>query len=170
MLPVAGLTAQATLVPEGKFSTENCSVFAGATVTVAGVTVVAEVDASRLIVAVALLVVSAALVAVIVMLCATLIVVGAVYKPFTTLPVLELSDQVTATLEVPLTVAVNWVAWPGAKEIVVGVSETLSGAVVPPDVLAGASAMVALAVLVGSATLAAEIVTCEPALTELGAE
>jgi hypothetical protein len=38
MLPVAGLTAQATVVPEGKFSTENCWVFAGATLTVAGLT------------------------------------------------------------------------------------------------------------------------------------
>jgi hypothetical protein len=38
MLPVAGLTAHETLVPEGKFSTENCWVFAGATVIVAGLT------------------------------------------------------------------------------------------------------------------------------------
>jgi hypothetical protein len=36
MLPVAGITAQATLAPEGKFATENCWVPEGATVALAG--------------------------------------------------------------------------------------------------------------------------------------
>jgi hypothetical protein len=47
MPPVAGLTVQATLVPEGKFSTENCWVFPGATVAVAGVTLVGGGEACR---------------------------------------------------------------------------------------------------------------------------
>jgi hypothetical protein len=47
MLPVAGLTAQATVVPEGKFSTENCWVFAGATVTVTGLTLMGSGEAWR---------------------------------------------------------------------------------------------------------------------------
>ena len=43
MVPVAGLRAQTTLVPEGKFSTENCWVFAGSTLAVEGLTVVVGV-------------------------------------------------------------------------------------------------------------------------------
>ena len=38
MLPVAGLIDQVTLSPEGRFTTENCLVPAGATVAVAGLT------------------------------------------------------------------------------------------------------------------------------------
>jgi hypothetical protein len=38
MLPVAGLTAQVTVAAEGGFSTENCRVFAGEMVAVAGLT------------------------------------------------------------------------------------------------------------------------------------
>jgi hypothetical protein len=38
ILPAAGVTAQATLVPAGKFSTVNCLVFEGATVAAAGLT------------------------------------------------------------------------------------------------------------------------------------
>jgi hypothetical protein len=172
MLPVAGLTVQATLVPEGKFPTENCRVFSGDMVAIAGLTLVGAgaAEASRLIAAVALLVVSAALVAVIVMLCARLAVAGAVYKPLTTRPILGLSDQVTAVSEVPLTEAVNWVEWPPARERTFGVSETLTGAVVASGVMAGPSVMVALAVLVGSAALVAKMVTSESAVTELGAE
>jgi hypothetical protein len=46
-LPVAGITAQATLAPEGKFATENCWVPEGTTVAVAGLTLVAAREACR---------------------------------------------------------------------------------------------------------------------------
>ena len=38
MVPVAGLTDQVTVSPEGRFRTENCLVPDGATVAVAGLT------------------------------------------------------------------------------------------------------------------------------------
>jgi hypothetical protein len=41
MVPTAGLADQVTLAPEGRFTTENCSVPDGATVAVAGLTLVA---------------------------------------------------------------------------------------------------------------------------------
>ena len=41
MLPVLPLTDQATVAPEGRLRTENCLVAAGATVAVAGLTLVA---------------------------------------------------------------------------------------------------------------------------------
>jgi hypothetical protein len=40
MVPTAGLADQVTLAPDGKFMTENCSVPDGATVAVAGLTLV----------------------------------------------------------------------------------------------------------------------------------
>jgi hypothetical protein len=41
MVPVAGLSAHVTLLPAGRFRTENCSVPAGATVAVDGATLMA---------------------------------------------------------------------------------------------------------------------------------
>jgi len=38
MVPTAGVSAHRTLAPEGRFTTENCLVPAGATVAVAGLT------------------------------------------------------------------------------------------------------------------------------------
>jgi len=73
-------------------------------------------EAARLIVDVAHWVGSATLVAVSVTDCAELIVAGAVYRPFSTAPTLGLSDQVTAVLELPLTVAVNCFDWPAVSE------------------------------------------------------
>ncbi len=49
MLPVAGLSDQPTVVPDGRFRTENWYVPEGATVTVAGLT---PLDPVRVIVAV----------------------------------------------------------------------------------------------------------------------
>jgi len=40
MVPAAGVSAHRTLAPEGRFTTENCLVPAGATVAVAGLTLV----------------------------------------------------------------------------------------------------------------------------------
>jgi len=122
---------------------------------------------------VAVWVVSATLVAVIWTICVALIVVGAVYNPLLTVPTLGLSDQVTAVLELPLTVAVNCFDWPAFNDGDLGLSEILTvdgGGVVTAGVMAGPSRMVALADLVGSARLVAKIVTNESALTELGAE
>ena len=85
----------------------------GATVAVDGLTLVARTGAdtragtARLTIAVALLVGSATLVAVIVTGCDAPIVAGAVYNPLTRLPTLGLSDQVTAVLLLPVTVAPN---------------------------------------------------------------
>ena len=45
MVPTAGFSVHVTLAPEGKFRTENCSVPAGATVAVDGVTLVGNADA-----------------------------------------------------------------------------------------------------------------------------
>ncbi len=42
MPPVDGLIDQPTVVPEGKFTTENCCVPEGATVTVAGLMLVGD--------------------------------------------------------------------------------------------------------------------------------
>ena len=69
---------------------------------------------------------------------------------FETVPTAGLTDQVTAVLDDPLTVAVNWLVWEAVSEEVVGVSETLTG---------GAKAMIALADLVVSAALVALTVT-----------
>ena len=69
--------------------------------------VMGAMGAARLTVAVALLAGFAALVAVIVMPWEVVIVAGAVYKPFTMPPTLGLSDQVTAVLLLPVTMAPN---------------------------------------------------------------
>ena len=176
MLPVAGLTDQATDVPETRFTTENCAVPAGATVAVVGLRLVGggEVseDLARLIVDVEILVESATLVAEILTAVAAGISAGAVYKPLTIVPTLGLSDQVTAVLEDPLTVAVNFIAWPALNAGPLGFSEMLTAVgcgVVGAGVVAGPSTIVAVAVLVGSAKLVAEIVTKESELTVLGA-
>jgi hypothetical protein len=125
-----------------------------------------------LIVEVALWVGSSVLVAVISTLCAALMVVGAVYKPLTTAPIFGLSDQVTAVLEVPFTLALNCLDRPADREGDLGLSETLTAAGVgvagDATATAGPIIMVALAVKVGLAMLVAEIVTSESALTELG--
>jgi hypothetical protein len=120
-------------------------------------------------VAAATLVVSAWLVAEMVTLCAALTLLGAIYKPLRTVPTFGLSDQVTAVFEVPLIVAVNCLEWPAAKDAVFGAIVILTG-VVAAGVMAGPSWIVALAVLVGSASLIATIVTSESEVTETGAE
>jgi hypothetical protein len=100
-------------------------------------------------VALALLVGSAMLVAVIVSVCALLIVFGAVKTPFTMVPTAGLRDQVTAVLLVPVTEVVKVAEAPMP-------SDTEAGPTVTPT---GIKETVALAVLVGSATLVAVIVT-----------
>jgi hypothetical protein len=71
-----------------------------------------------------------------------------------------LIDQVTAVLLVPLTVAVNVWFCDGCKETEDGVNETITG---------GFRVMVAVADLVGSATLVAFTVTAWELAIEAGA-
>ena len=75
-------------------------------------------------------------------------------------PKAGLIDQVTAVLLVPLTVAVNVWFCDGCKETEDGVNETTTG---------GVRVMVAVADLVGSATLVAVTVTVWELATEVGA-
>lgn len=150
----------------------------GAKVTVEGLTLVgggvccvtAGAEATKLTVAVLVCVVSATLVAVIVTFRAIVMVDGAVYNPFTIVPTFGLSDQVAAELEEPRMVAVNCLGWPAVSETVFGFNEILTVLVtVGADEMAGPSKMVALLILVRSATLVAVIVTSESLLTVLGA-
>src|SRR5450755_2674458 len=97
-------------------------------------------------VAVAVCVGSAILATVSTIVCSALIVTGAVYTPFVIVPTRGASVHVTAVVDVPANEAMNWVDWPPVREIEEGVSAM-------PTV--GTSATRALAVLVGSAKLAA---------------
>jgi hypothetical protein len=99
MLPVVGLTDQVTLAPEGRFRTENCCVPEGATLAVAGLTLVGgEACRVKLAVPRTASVEEFVAVTVIVVWAATLL--GAVYKPLgEMLPVTGPTDQVTLAPE-----------------------------------------------------------------------
>ena len=78
----------------------------------------------------------------------------------------------TAVLELPETVALSCFDWLALSEVDLGFKVMLTfdgGGVVTAGAMAGPRRMVALADLVGSATLVARIVTNESELTELGA-
>ena len=93
MLPVAGLIDQATVSPEGRFTTENCLVSDGATVAVAGLTLVAG-EACRFKAALPKVIRVEVLMAVTVIISAAGTLFGAVYKPLAEmLPTWGLSDQ-----------------------------------------------------------------------------
>lgn len=77
-------------------------------------------------------------------------VTGAVYTPFEMVPTEGASDHVTAVVEVPPMVTLNWVDWPPVREVEEGVNAMPT---------AGARVIVALPVFVGSAKLAAVTVT-----------
>jgi hypothetical protein len=102
---------------------------------------------------------SAKLFAVSVTVCVVRIADGAVYNPFTKDPTLGLRDQLTPVFNVPVTLALNWLEPPALRVIDAGesVMET------------GASVIVALADLVGSAMLVAFTVTVCWLLIEAGA-
>src|SRR5215467_897647 len=150
-VPTDGFMLQVTAVlPVPLTVAVNCCWPLAVRVTDTGVTDTATVGVSAT-VALADLVGSATLVAVMVTVCAEEIVAGAVYNP----PVVRVPTdgfilQVTAVLLVPLTVAVNC-CWPLAVRVTdTGVTDTAT---------VGVSATVALADLVGSATLVAVMVT-----------
>lgn len=97
MVPVAGLMDHVTASPDGRLTTENCLVPAGATVAVAGLTL-GFGDASKVMTAVPSTV--AELLAVTVMLAWEATVLGAVYRPaLEMVPVAGLIDQVTVSPE-----------------------------------------------------------------------
>jgi hypothetical protein len=105
-------------------------------------------------VAAAVLVESATLVAVTVTVCWEVTLAGAVYRPDEEIePTFGEMDQVTAVLEVPVTVAAN--CWGGDA----GVKLTLAGATDTDTVADGTSVTVAAAVLLVSATLVAVTAT-----------
>ncbi len=109
MLPTLGLMDQVTLPADAGIMTEelteNCWLCAGTSVTEPGVI---DRPGIRVTVADPDLVGSAALVAVTVTVCCALMEEGAVYKPpVEMLPVPGVTDQVTAWLLEPVTVAVN---------------------------------------------------------------
>lgn len=130
MLPMAGLTDQVAVVPEGKFTTEKVCVPDGATVTVTGLTLVAAglrtLEAIRLTLPLEDFVVSATLVAVILTYCAEGMLVGATYRPFTTAPTFGFSVQVTAVFEVPVTVAASSLDCPAERVKFLGFRATLT--------------------------------------------
>jgi hypothetical protein len=106
------------------------------------------------------LVASATLVAVTVTSSGPLITEGAVYNPFTKLPIEGVMDQVTEVFAAPVTVAENCEVWDAVREALGGFTFTMT-------LPGGASWTVALADLEVSATLVAVMVTvCEPLITE----
>jgi hypothetical protein len=177
MLPTAGFSDQVTLVPEGRFTTENCWVPEGATVVVAGLTLVAG-EACRFKEALPKLTWVEALEAVTVIVSAVGTLFGAVYKPLVEmLPTGGLSDQATLVSKGTFVTENCWVP-EGATPTFAGVTlvvGVLTGGEDPPvgdEVVVGAgpTKMVALTDLVGSSTLVAEIVTSLSIATERGAE
>jgi len=88
---------------------------------------VTDVEGVNDIFAVAVLVLSAALAAVTVTVCEADTVAGAVYTPFVTVPTAGDSDQFTAVLVDPLTVALSVVDFPPVRVAVVGETEIETG-------------------------------------------
>ena len=105
--------------------------------------------------ALAVLVESAKLVAVSITVCWLVIVAGAVYKPFVTVPAAGASDQVTPVLAVPLIEVLNCWDCPALSEAAVGDIAMVTGGCT----CIGTSDMVALADAVESARLVTVIVT-----------
>jgi hypothetical protein len=110
----------------------------------------------------ALFVGSAALAAVTVTVCAELMVEGALYKPFVSVPTLGDIDQFTPVLVDPVTVAARVVDCPPISEAVAGVREMETEA-------GGVKEMVELSLLVPSATLVAFMVIVWAEVTDAGA-
>ena len=165
-----------TPAPEGRFKTENCWVPKGATVAVAGLTLdTGEACRVRLALPRIILVKELTAVTVIVPWVGTLF--GAVNKPLDEmLPSKGLTDQVTALSKGTFRTENCWIP-EGATVAVAGLTldpeleggwDPTVGA--PGLVREGPTKMLALADLVGSAMLVAEIVTRVSAFIELGAE
>lgn len=141
-VPLGMFTAADTVVPFGPITSNGRVTFVvlGGGVLAAGV---------KLTVAAPVLLLSAELVAITVTVCALLIVAGAVYTPFTSVPTEGFINQITPLLLVPVTEALKVVDAPAP-------SDTEDGAIVTPTCVKDT---VELSVLVGSAALVAVIVT-----------
>ena len=136
MLPVVPLTDQVTVAPEGRLRTENCLVPAGATVPVAGLTLVGAGEAVTVKVAVPRTAWVEESLAVTVTVVWEATVPGTVYKPLCAmLPVAGLIDQVTLVPEGKfrtencLVVAGATVAVIGLRLVAAGVACNVSAAV-----------------------------------------
>jgi len=116
---------------------------------------------ARVMTALADLVESAMLVAATVMLCCVVIVEGALYIPFVTVPIAGVTDQATAVFELPVTDAENCIDWLGDSDAEEGDMDTDTGL--------GCSMTEALAVAPGASELVAINVTVVWAVTEAGA-
>src|ERR1019366_4622382 len=151
MVPTVGLSSHVTPPLEAPPTVAvSCWVWEAVRVAESGVSEMLTWGVS-VTVALAYLVGSATLVAFTVTVCAAAMLAGAVYRPAAEIvPTFGLSVHVTALLEVPPTVAVYCWVWEPASVAESGVNEIVTG---------GLSVTVALADLVGSATLVAFTVT-----------
>jgi hypothetical protein len=124
MLPTLGLIDHATPKPGWLTLAVNCWVCPPVSVTLGGLTVTVN-GGTSVTVALPDWKLSATLVAVTVTDCWPAMLPGAVYSPLEEmLPTLGLSDQVTAVLVVPVTVAVNCWVPPGPSVTLSGLTET----------------------------------------------
>jgi hypothetical protein len=113
---------------------------------------------------------SATLLAVTVMVSWVAILAGAVYIPFEITPTFGVTDQLTSLSAKPSTTAVNCADWPAASvagpEVIEMLTRLCAGIMGPWGCT---SNTVAVAVLVGSATLVAEMITFESSTKDDGA-
>jgi hypothetical protein len=166
MLPTCGLNDHVTAVFEVPLTVAlKVALWPPSTDTLAGdrliLTVCGGGVATRVMEAAALLVVFAMLTAVTTTACCEGTLAGAVYNPLTMLPIFGVNDQRTPVFEVPSTAAVNWADCPPISAVEPGATEILTvwvggGGVVDTGC---PTVTVAVAVLVKSARLVAEIVT-----------
>jgi len=146
-------------------SAVNCAVFKALSAALGGLTpTLTPPPAGGVSVTLALanFVASATLVAVTVISSELLITAGAVYNPFTKLPIEGVIDQVTAVFALPVTVAENCEVWDAARVALGGFTLTMT-------LPGGTSWTVALADLEVSTTLVAVIVTDWALLITVGA-
>ena len=111
----------------------------------------------------AFLVISAWLMAVNVTVCCAVTLAGAVYSPLLMLPRPGVKDHITPVFVVPETEAVNCAECPATRLVELGETE------IPTGTTGGVSMTVAVATLVESASLVAEIVTWVALVIEDGA-
>src|SRR5580658_779040 len=113
---------------------------------------------------------SATLVAVTLIVSWVAMLAGAVYFPFSITPTLGVTDQLTLLSANPSTTAINCADWPAASvagpEVIEMLTCLRAGTMGPRGCT---SKTVAVAVLAGSATLVAEMVTFESSTKEDGA-
>ena len=123
-VPTAGESDQLTpvlVVPLTEAT--NCADWPPLNDTLVGDSETVIAGGTREMVAVADLVPSAALTAVTVTVWADVMVAGAVYRPFTIVPVCGDRDHVTLVFVDPVTVAVNCCVWPSLRATDVGLTE-----------------------------------------------